>query len=219
MQNKNSSSPNESNPGSRPGASVKSVFALLCGLFFFVPFIGVIAIPLGYAARREIGRSNGELKGLGMALAGIILGYLSVAVVVVSLLVILTAGTGLILPRRPLPGDPYAVGSLRTISTAQKVYTSTYPEEGYSFSLEELGGSGGSPRHAGLIDQGMSTGQSHGYWLLISGCDHQHYNLEARPKDPGKSGLSMFCTDETGLIRKAPPNAALTECLKSGEVL
>jgi hypothetical protein len=44
------------------------------------PFLGsIVAIITGHLAQSEIKKSNGMVTGKGMALAGLILGYLSIA--------------------------------------------------------------------------------------------------------------------------------------------
>ena len=54
--------------------------------------IGPLAIPFGHVARSRI-RRTGE-QGDGMALAGLILGYLSLAAIVGLIIVFVTAGSG-----------------------------------------------------------------------------------------------------------------------------
>jgi hypothetical protein len=73
-------------PGYFPGQPARrptnqlAIAALVCGLaqVFFWLFTGIPAIVLGHMARRQI-RRTGE-KGEGMALAGLVLGYIGVAV-------------------------------------------------------------------------------------------------------------------------------------------
>jgi flagellar basal body-associated protein FliL len=50
---------------------------LVCGILIFFP----LAIIFGHVARSEIKRSNGSITGSGMALAGLILGYLPLVVI------------------------------------------------------------------------------------------------------------------------------------------
>lgn len=61
-----------------------AIAALICG--FTVP---LIAIPLGHIARSQI-RKTGE-QGDGLALAGLILGYLSLISIAIAVVVILVA--------------------------------------------------------------------------------------------------------------------------------
>ncbi|WP_039935374.1 DUF1707 and DUF4190 domain-containing protein [Streptomyces viridochromogenes] len=66
-------------PGPRPQTNGKAIAAAVCGLLC-VPTMGVTGLPavvLGHVARGEI-RSRGEL-GDGLALTGLVLGWLSTA--------------------------------------------------------------------------------------------------------------------------------------------
>ena len=61
--------------------SGSAIASLVCGIFGFIFCItGIPAIILGHIARSEIRRSNGRITGNGMALAVLIMGYLSVLV-------------------------------------------------------------------------------------------------------------------------------------------
>jgi hypothetical protein len=68
-----------------------AVAALICGIIQFAGLFpaAFVAIILGHMARRDI-RQTGE-DGDGMAKAGLILGYVGVALVVVFLLMVLVA--------------------------------------------------------------------------------------------------------------------------------
>lgn len=63
-----------------------AIAALICGcggFLFFVP--AVLGIIFGFVARSQIKRSNGAQKGDGMAIAGIIVGFGWVAILVLSI--------------------------------------------------------------------------------------------------------------------------------------
>ena len=65
--------------------SGKAIAALVCGigsLILFGVILGIIAIVLGVIARKEIA-GNPQLKGSGMALAGIITGVIGAILAVV----------------------------------------------------------------------------------------------------------------------------------------
>jgi len=70
-----------------PRTNSLAIAALVLGFVF-----PLLAIPFGHAARSQI-RRTGE-QGAGLALAGLILGYLNVVVLVVVLVVILGLGRG-----------------------------------------------------------------------------------------------------------------------------
>jgi hypothetical protein len=80
-------------PAAAPRTNGKAVGALLCGMLTAMT-AGLTAIPaviLGHSARAEI-RRTGE-SGDGVAMAGLILGWLSVAGWTVFLTIMLVAGT------------------------------------------------------------------------------------------------------------------------------
>ena len=58
-------------------------------VFFLIGFItGILAIVLGAVSRGRIGRSNGQLTGKGMALAGILVGAIAMVLYVVLLVIV-----------------------------------------------------------------------------------------------------------------------------------
>lgn len=54
-----------------------------------MPLLAPIALYFGYRARREIAAAGGSQTGDGLALAGIVLGWVSVALLVFFLVIIL----------------------------------------------------------------------------------------------------------------------------------
>ena len=88
----------EGSLGAHRRTSGSAIASLVCGIAAFgpIPVIGsVAALVLGYSARKEIERTPG-LEGEGFATAGIILGWIGVAVGVlgVFLLIGLLADAG-----------------------------------------------------------------------------------------------------------------------------
>jgi hypothetical protein len=74
-----------------PTTSVLATISLIAGIlgFFFVPFIGsLVAVICGHLALIEIDRSQGQIRGRGLALVGVILGYIGLAFIVVGIAVI-----------------------------------------------------------------------------------------------------------------------------------
>ena len=75
-----------------------AVVSLVSGIlgWTLVPFIGtLVAIITGHMARSEIRRSNGQLGGDGMAIAGLVLGWISAALWIVGIVIIFTVLGGL----------------------------------------------------------------------------------------------------------------------------
>ena len=79
-------------PASAPAAPASStralaVASLIAGIFSWIlmPFIaGVVAVICGHMARGEIKRSNGTLEGDGLAIAGLVLGWINVVLCVLA---------------------------------------------------------------------------------------------------------------------------------------
>lgn len=92
-------------PSSQPISHTSSlaIVSLVFGILSWcvLPFVGaIVAIVCGHLARREIRRAaiGNIIEGNGMALAGLVLGYVHLAFWVIVLLVVLGAlflGTGL----------------------------------------------------------------------------------------------------------------------------
>jgi prepilin-type N-terminal cleavage/methylation domain-containing protein len=101
-----------------------------------------------------------------------------------------------------------AVANLRTISTAEVVYSTTYGV-GYAPSLTALGGNPVVPdaTQAGLIDQVLSSAakSGYGYSYVVTGTDANgqvvSYSINADPLNVGVTGERHFYTDETDIIR------------------
>ncbi len=104
-----------------------------------------------------------------------------------------------------------AVSSLRSITTAEVVYSTTY-QIGYSPSLAALGGSGGTidQSNAGLIDSVLSSGSKSGYSFTYTATSSDNngniltYTANADPVLVGTTGDTHFYVDETSIIRSNP---------------
>jgi hypothetical protein len=59
-----------------------AIVAVVLGVLWFAGIGSVLALVFGYRARREIKSSGGSQKGSGLATAGIILGWIGIAVLV-----------------------------------------------------------------------------------------------------------------------------------------
>src|SRR5580692_11836551 len=68
-------------------SSGKALASLVFGLFFFVFPAAVVAIVFGHLSLSEIRKSAGRLTGHGMAMAGLVLGYIGVAIIPFVLIV------------------------------------------------------------------------------------------------------------------------------------
>ena len=110
-----------------------------------------------------------------------------------------------------------AVGSLRTVNTAQIVYATTYPKRGYAPNLATLGPdprrpTGYSPDHAGLIDESLANESctaeawctKSGFQFRVTTVCKQHlcqeYVVVATPIGTN-TGTRSFCSTSDGVIR------------------
>jgi uncharacterized membrane protein len=83
--------------GTPPKTSGKAIAALVTGLVGLLTVCcgllaisSIVALVLGILARKDIRNSNGQLKGDGMALTGIITGIIGILMVVVVIILYAT---------------------------------------------------------------------------------------------------------------------------------
>lgn len=71
--------------------STLAIISLIAGILGWIGFVGIgpiIAVITGHMAKSEIAKSAGRLTGSGMATAGLILGYVNLALSVIALCVV-----------------------------------------------------------------------------------------------------------------------------------
>jgi len=197
-------------PAAEAQTAGKAKASLVLGLFSLIICIaGIPAIILGHMALSEIKKGAGRLKGEGMALAGLIMGYLTI-VALPFILIIAAIAIPSLLRSRTAANEASAVGSLRTINTAAITYASTYPKAGFPSSLETMGGPSPcaeSSTSACLIDSVLASGLKSGYGFTYQAEDAdgdqvvEAYTVQAVPIQQGETGNRSFCSDESGVIR------------------
>jgi type IV pilus assembly protein PilA len=197
--------------------SGKAVASLVCGLLFFIPLLFVLAIVFGHLALSEIRKSAGRLKGEGMAIAGLVLGYLWIVGIPVILIIAAIAIPNL-LRARMAANESSAVASVRTLNTAEITYSSAHPDRGYTCSLSDL-------RNERLIAADLASGTKNGYVFellnctpLTSGGVNGRFQVAARPVSRNASGVRAFCSDESAVI-KVDSNGSSEDCLQDGQFL
>jgi type IV pilus assembly protein PilA len=187
----------------QPQTSGKAIASLILGiangLFMFLFFpLAILAIVFGHISRAEIRKSAGHLKGSGMALAGLILGYASLSVF--PIMIIAAIAIPNLLSARKSANESSAVGVLRTVNTAAVSYQAGHPEAGYPQTLDAMSADG-------LIDPSIAAGERHGYRFTYTALDEngdgviEAYVVNADPVTPGTTGRRHFFTDESGVIR------------------
>ncbi len=172
------------------GKATASLILGILSLTCFWIFTGIPAVILGHISRTNIRKSMGRLKGDGMALAGLIMGYISVATLPFVLIVVAIAIPNL-LKARIAANEEMAIRSVRTIATASSTYQvdkSTYP-----VALEDM-------QKAGLIDETLASGRKSGYHFTYTSTG-DHFFVVAMPETSGTTGNRSFCAAEDFVIR------------------
>jgi len=208
--------------GLPPDTSGKAIFSLVCGILFLILPFSIPAVIFGHLSLYDIRRSGGRLTGRGLAITGIILGYLGMALLVGFIgLTIYEARLAQkrIANRVQVEGENSVVTSVRTLNTAEIAYSQAHPKVGYTCSLLDL-------RAAWGISEDLAAGHKNGYTFKLQGCAADKavgpivkYQLLASPwldpAMPGKAAAPAFCSDQSDVIRIAP-NGSAQDCLKTG---
>jgi type IV pilus assembly protein PilA len=135
-------------------------------------------------------------------------------IVVAIILIIAAIAIPNLLRSRIAANQASAVGSLRTINTAQITYASTY-NSGYSAALSYLGppatGSNPTSTVAGLVDSVLagsandSVKSGYGFNYVPTAAVQGRidtYTVTANPTTPGTTGSNFYFTDQSGVIRQ-----------------
>jgi hypothetical protein len=120
--------------------------------------------------------------------------------------------------------ESMAVAAVRTLNTAEITYAATFPGQGFTCTLSDLGGMGGgsgaTEHHAMLVDPRLASGKKNGYVYALSACEGNpasRYSITATPANPA-SGTRAFCSDESAVIRFSPDGKA-DSCTSLGKPL
>jgi prepilin-type N-terminal cleavage/methylation domain-containing protein len=144
-------------------------------------------------------------------------------IVVAIILIIAAIAIPNLLRSRIAANQASAVGSLRTLTTAEVTYATTY-NSGYSATLGDLGPAAAGTNvpnatAAGLIDEvlsGMNTSAGSGAtmssksgytFVYIPGATDltgkvNTYSILATPINVGTTGTNFYFTDQSGVIRQ-----------------
>ncbi len=190
--------------------TLKDTLALGAGILAIVAVLGTLVASV-IRVYRILGR---EAIDRGKLVEG--------AVVAIICLIVMTLSPAMSDPFRhnqTRANQASAVGSVRTINTAEITYASSYTE-GFSPSLAALGegppGASPSRSAAGLIDPVLASGTKSGYTFTYtpgprdSNGRINSYTVVARPIKYGKTGLRSFFTDESGVIRQTAEDRPAT---------
>jgi type II secretory pathway pseudopilin PulG len=204
-------------PGALPPTSGKAVASLVCGCLFFLFPSAIAAIVLGHLSLSEIKKSAGRLKGEGLAVAGLVLGYMGLGAIPIILIVAAIAIPNL-LRARIAANESSAVNGVTEIGAAEATYSEAHPEQGFSCDLPQVAS-------YGKLNAELGSGQRHGYVFALQNCAAEQpggpntkFQVVAYPMNRNQTGVRAFCSDESGAIRfdgDGSPQA----CLEGGAPL
>jgi type IV pilus assembly protein PilA len=144
-------------------------------------------------------------------------------IVVAIILIIAAIAIPNLLRARMAANESSAVGSVRSINTAEVMYNTTYPTTGFAITLPVLGGAAGGActpavATACLIDSVLSAGVKSGYQFKVTGTAATPvvtYTVGGSPTTPNQTGIRSFCSFEDAVVRADPAgadNSALASC-------
>jgi type IV pilus assembly protein PilA len=189
--------------------SGKAIASLICGLLGFIFPAAIAAIILGHISRSEIRKSGGRLIGSGLALTGLILGYLGISFIPFLIIAAITIPN--LLRARIAANEASAVSMVRTINVAEVTYASAHPEVGYACSLNDL-------RETSDSIAKLEGGERYGYAFRIENCTGKAYAITAVPRAVHQTGARAFCSTEDAAIHTNTSGSG-QECLEHGEPL
>jgi hypothetical protein len=208
--------------GLPPENSGKAIFSLICGILFIILPFSIVAVIFGCLSLSDIRRSGGRLTGRGLAITGIVLGYVGVTLLVG--LIGLGIYTEITTQRRAkyassartvtLGNGNEVVTSIRTLNMAEIAYSQAHRSIGYTCSLSELSRVWG-------IDRELALGRKNGYSFRLqctaagAGGPVIRYHITAAPIDSSSRAMPAYCSDESDVIRVARSGSP-DDCVKSG---
>jgi hypothetical protein len=213
--------------GLAPETSGKAIFSLVCGLLFIILPLSIVAVVFGHLSLSEIRRSAGRLTGKGLAITGIVLGYIGVVLLAgfVGLATYYGVQEQRNLAKRAdmrkgsvISSESSVVSAVRTLNTAEIAYAQAHHDTGYTCSLSDLSGVWG-------IGSDLARGRKNGYIFELQNCTAAKvggpivkYRVVAYPTVPTKVRSPAYCSDESDIIRIASGGSA-SECLRAGITL
>ena len=170
-----------------------------------------------FSLSRGLRGARNESKSNGFTL-------MELLIVIAIILILMLMAIPTIGSLKKKANETSAINSVQVISKAELQYESTYPMNGYSCTLQALGGdpNGGaapSAASAQILQGDLSGGYKSGYIFTISNCSKvtinsvdrfTGYKITAVPQTVHTTGDRGFCSDQFGAITFDP--AGGTNC-------
>jgi len=132
-------------------------------------------------------------------------------IVVAIILIIAAIAIPNLLRARMAANESSAVGSIRSLNTAEVMYNTTYPTVGFAGTLVALGSGTGTctPLQAGacLIDSVLTAGTKSGYKFTAGATGatpNVSYWVNGAPVTLNQTGIRAFCSFEDAVVRADP---------------
>jgi type IV pilus assembly protein PilA len=151
-------------------------------------------------------------------------------IVVAIILIIAAIAIPNLMRARMSANEASAVGSVRSINTAEISYNAAYSNLGFATTLAFLGGPAGaacvpSTSSGCFIDSSLSTGTKSGYTFTLAigsspavGGIAPSYSILARPVTPNQTGTRYFCSFEDAVVRSST-GALVNPCVATTPAL
>jgi hypothetical protein len=205
--------------GLPPETSGKAIFSLISGVLFLILPFSLAAVIFGHLSLSDIRHSGGRLTGKGLAIAGLVLGYLGMAatlgLIIWSGFYVRQREKSLAQKVKIVNYENPIVSSVRSLNMAEIAYAQAHREAGYTCSLSELKAAWG-------LSNDLAHGQKDGYIFELKGCTAAKangpiakYQVVAYPAAANKTGTVAFCSNESDLIKVAR-NGSPQDCLRAG---
>ena len=174
---------------------------LLLGIFLIPTVVGIV---VSVVALKKIKRQPFQYGGKGMAIAGLVMNIVSVAVLIPILLIAAIAIPNLLASRRAA-NEGNAIRALTAIHSAEATYSATVGN-GQFGTLLDL-------NRQNLIASKLAAGTFSGYRFNVEAISDKGDGLPGYvavgvPTEYGSTGKRSFYIDETGVIRGGDMNGS-----------
>ncbi|HTZ84250.1 MAG TPA: prepilin-type N-terminal cleavage/methylation domain-containing protein [Candidatus Acidoferrales bacterium] len=143
-------------------------------------------------------------------------------IVVAIILIIAAIAIPNLIRARMSANESSAVGSVRSINTAEISYNAAYPANGFTTTLSRLGSPAGactpSTTTGCFIDSVLSTGTKSGYTFTTgtgscaASTPQNCYSVAANPVTANQTGVRSFCSYEDAVVRYSTSSGLANPC-------
>lgn len=130
MTTENSNNPERATPVGSPTMNGLAVASLVLGILWLMWVGSILALVFGYTAKSQIDRSPQPQGGRGLAIAGIVLGWVGVATLALMATMLMTGAFNMPMMNRAASGDDFS-------SNGERIYMTATNDSGEVITYEE----------------------------------------------------------------------------------